>query len=556
MLSNLNIENIAVIERASIDFQPGLNVLTGETGAGKSIIIDSLNAVLGERTSRELIRSGTDRARVTARFEQISPRARAALEEQGYAEEDGAVLLQREMTASGKNIFRINGVPAPAAAVRVFGQAAVNIHGQHENQQLLSPQQHIHYLDVLGDLQPALAEYQRAYREAVRLKHELESVSTDEQEKARRADLLTYQIRELTEANLRDGERAELIAHRAAIQNAEKIHAAVNGTRAFLSGSEDAPGAVQMMHQTAEQLREAGNYRPELQKQAERLATLSYELEDIEAELRDYAETAEESADELDTIEERLDQLYRLGIKYGAEEADMLRFLAQAQAELDSIEHEDEKKAELESAYPAAVKRARDLALALSEQRQRTASRFIQQVTEELAFLDMPRVKLSMAHEFGNLNSSGCDRFEIRIAANPGEEPKPMTKIASGGELSRIMLAIKNVLADKDEIDTLIFDEIDTGISGRAALKVGCKLRQVAENRQVLCVTHLAQIAASANTHLLIEKQVRNDRTYTDVRPLDHAGRCTELARIMSGTDSPTPLQLQSAEELLQTAEK
>lgn len=555
MLSDLSIENIAVIEQTSIRFSEGLNVLTGETGAGKSIIIDSLNAVLGERTSRDLIRTGTDRARVTARFDGISPEACKILKEYGLSDEEGAVVLQRELTLTGKNVFRVNGVPAPAAAVRAFGQLVINIHGQHDNQQLLSPQQHIHYLDVLGGLQVELETYVTAYRAAVELKHQLAAVTTDEQERERRIELLRYQIHELENANPRVGEREELTARRAAIQNAERIRSAVGSAREVLTGDEERSGIIQQLRQSADALQDAARFLPEIAAYAERLENASYELEDAADGLRAVSGEEEYTPQELDQVEARLDQLYRLGLKYGTEETEMLQFLENARVQLDQIEHADAHRAELEERYRQAVQTAKERALALSEHRLETADGFVQRVTAELIDLDMPRVRLEVAHEYGNLNATGCDRMEFLISTNPGEPPKPLAKIASGGELSRLMLAIKNVLADKDEIDTLIFDEVDTGISGRAALKVGHKLRQVAKSRQVLCVTHLAQIAAHAHTHLLIEKQMRDDRTCTEVRALDRAGQCMELARIMNGTEHPTQLQLSGAEELLKTAE-
>lgn len=555
MLTNLNIENIAVIERSSIDFHSGFNVLTGETGAGKSIIIDSLNAVLGERTSKELIRTGAEKARVTALFEDISVRARATLNELGLQDEEGSVLLQREITQSGKSTFRVNGIPATASMVRDIGKSLVNIHGQHENQQLLSPHLHIHYLDSLSDLQWQLEEYYQVYRRAVELKHQLESINLDTQDKERRIDLLQYQIDELEQAEIFVGEHEELASRKAMISNSEKIATNVGNAREMLAGAEEYPGAVQQLAEVSQLLAEAARFLPALQHIADRTMEISYELQDIGEDLRSYAEQTDFDPEEIDRIEERLDTLYRLGLKYGKSEEDMLAYLEKARQELDSIQFADERRAKLEEEYQQVGTKAKALALALSEKRREAAELFVQRVTGELAFLDMPGVRLQVSQQRCRLNATGCDEIEFLISTNPGEPPKPMAKIASGGELSRIMLAIKNVLADKDDIDTLIFDEVDAGISGRAAQKVGQKLRQVAQNRQVLCVTHLAQIAAQANSHLLIEKQVRDARTYTDVRCLDHSGRCYELARIMSGAD-PSQLQLQSAEEMLQAAEK
>ncbi len=555
MLTNLNIENIAVIERSSIDFHRGLNVLTGETGAGKSIIIDSLNAVLGERTSKELVRTGAEKARVTALFEEISVRARATLNELGLQDEEDSVLIQREIAQNGKSVFRVNGIPATASMVRDIGKSLVNIHGQHENQQLLSPHLHIHYLDSLGDLQWQLEEYYQAYRRAVEIKHQLDSLTMDTQDKERRIDLLQYQIEELEQAEIFVGEHEELSTRKAMISNSEKIATNINMARTVLAGEEEIPGAVEQLAEVSQALGEAAKYLPTLQSIADRTMEISYELQDIGEDLRSYADQTDFDPEEINQIEERLDTLYRLGLKYGKSEEDMLAYLENAKKELDSIQFADERRTKLEEEYQQAGTRAKVLAVALSEKRKNAAEIFVKRVTEELAFLDMPGVQLQVSQQRCHLNATGCDEIEFLISTNPGEPPKPIAKIASGGELSRIMLAIKNVLADKDDIDTLIFDEVDAGISGRAAQKVGQKLRQVAQNRQVLCVTHLAQIAAQANSHLLIEKQVRGERTYTEVRCLDRSGQRYELARIMSGAE-PSQLQLQSAEEMLQAAEK
>lgn len=555
MLSNLNIENIAVIEKASIDFDAGLNVLTGETGAGKSIIIDSLNAVLGERTSKELIRTGTDRARVTALFENLSLRAKATLAELGLQDDEGSVLIQREITASGKSTFRINGGAVTASMVKEIGKSLVNIHGQHENQQLLSPHLHIHYLDSLGDLQWQVEEYYRTYRKAVDLKHQIASLDMDEQEKERKIDLLNYQIDELEKAEIIEGEREELSERKALINNAEKITQGLHETYQLLSGDGELSGIVEQLERAAERLEGAEKYLSELSGVSERVFGMGYELKDIAEDIQKCCEEMDYDPQELEEIEERLDLLYRLGQKYGKTEREMLDFLEQARTELSEIQDSDTRRAELEEAYQETGKMARKLATVLSEKRKEAAERFVRQVQQELAFLDMPFVRLVVQQEPCTLNATGCDEIEFLISTNPGEPPKPIAKIASGGELSRIMLAIKNVLADKDDIDTLIFDEVDAGISGRAAQKVGVKLREVGGKRQVLCVTHLAQIAAQAHNHLLIEKKVRGERTYTEVNPLDRSGRCYELARIMSGAE-PSEAQLRSAEEMLLAAEQ
>lgn len=554
MLVSLYIENVAVIERSEIAFEKGFNVLTGETGAGKSIIIDSINAILGERTNRELIRTGATSAKVTALFAEPSAKVCKKMEELGVSEEeDHSLLIQREFSVEGKSVFRMNGRPVTASIMREIGRQLINIHGQHENQALLSPQAHIHYVDSMGELEEELEAYQAVFHQAVTLKKQLLALHTDTEEKERQIDLLKYQIRELEEANIREGEQDELSAQKNRYLNAERIITALGSAKDALNGQEDFQGAVQLLSQASVSLAEAAKFAPELSKAAGRLQDLAYEAEDLSAELRDSDFGQEFDPAGLETIEARLDELYRLGLKYGSSEKEMLEFLSNAQTKLDDIEVSDERRTQLEADYRSYALQTKELAEKLSEKRQKVAKKFTEAVKQELVFLDMPHVDLVVEQERGKLTVLGCDNIQFLISTNPGEPPKPIAKIASGGELSRIMLAIKNVLADKDDIDTLIFDEVDTGISGRAAQKVGQKLHEVAQNRQILCVTHLAQIAAHGDHHLLIEKHVRNGKTFTDVRPLDFEGRKNELARIMSGAD-PTELQLKSAEELLQMA--
>ncbi len=551
MLVSLQIENIAVIEKAGIPFASGFNVLTGETGAGKSIIIDSLNAALGERVSRESIRTGCDSASVTALFSDVSSSAAEALTALGYPpDEDGMLLLSRRISADGKGTCRINGELATAAVLRSVGRLLVNIHGQHENQALLSPERHVEYLDRLGGLLPLLETYRQAYRRLCALRAELDKTDMDEGMKARRLDMLRYQIEEIEAAELTDGEEETLLAQRELFRNAEKIAGGLLRAKAALSGDEESDGALSGISQAAAALAEAGRYMEDAAELSRRVETALYELEECAAELREYTARLEFDPAELDETENRLERIRRLESKYGASIPEVLRFLEEARAELETIELSDERasrlKKELESAQTEAEARAAELTAA----RRRAAAAFCAQVTEELRFLDMPGVTLEVSVEPAPLSSGGADRVEFLIAANPGEPPKPIAKIASGGELSRIMLAIKAVLAQVDDIDTLVFDEIDTGISGRAAWKVGVKLRQIAAHRQVLCVTHLAQIAAQGHQHLLIAKEVRDGRTYTGVTPLAAAPRIEELARIIGG--EPTAAARDAAREMLE----
>lgn len=556
MLVNLYIENIAVIEKASIDFDMGFNVMTGETGAGKSIVIDSINAILGERANRDMIRTGETRARVSALFS--NPGGNVAMKMENYGiemEEDGSLLLQREFTVEGKSIFRINGKPVTAGILRDIGRQLINIHGQHDNQALLSPQSHIAYLDSMADMEEDRKRYQQCYEKAVAFKRELKSTMQDETEKLRQIDLLRYQIEELEQAGLKTGEQEKLTQRKNQLLNAERIAQAVTAAREMLSGSDERAGALLLAQNAAASLSEASHYLKELAPLAQRLTDASYELEDILSELRETELIEEPSPQELDEIEARLDQIYRLSLKYGQDEEEMLAFLEQAKDKLAGIEHSDERRQQLETAYREQVLQAKALAEVLTQKRWKAAKLFEEQVAGELSFLNMPNVTIKVQISPCKLYWNGGDEVLFTISTNPGEPLKPLSKIASGGELSRIMLAIKNVLADKDDIDTLIFDEIDTGISGRAAQKVGIKLHQVARNRQIICVTHLAQIAAHGDRHLLIEKGIEKGRSVTTVLPLDQNGRVREIARIMSGSEL-SDIQLKSAQELLENARK
>ncbi len=550
MLTNLYIENIAVIEKTAIDFEKGLNVLTGETGAGKSIIIDSINAVLGSRTSRDLIRNGCESAFVSAEFCDPSPETLQLLIENGFEPEDGAFILQRELSASGKGKCRINGRPTTAAILRTVGTGLINIHGQHETYELMSPELHVGYIDKLGELEPLLEQYRAAYNEYRRLKAELDKAVVDEAERERRLDLLRFQVNELEEADVSVGEEEELSEQRRVIENRERIAAALNEAKEFLNGGEETDGAIQSLEGACGSLEDISDVYTDAGEILQRLQNAVYELEDCCEEIVSMSESAEGEGESLEEIEDRLDLLHRLERKYGPTEQDMLDYLDNARKELEYLERYEENREQLEENCKKSYAHARELAQTLSARRRETSERFSAAVKEEMSFLDMPNVTLVVRQEPCELNRTGCDNIEILISTNPGEDPKPVAKIASGGELSRMMLAIKNVLADKDGIDTLIFDEVDTGISGSAAQKVGMKLKEVSRSRQVLCVTHQAQIAALADHHFKISKTVSDGKTYTKVSPLDHEGRRDELARIIGGVEM-TPATLNYAEELL-----
>lgn len=555
MLQSLYIENIAVIERADIAFDAGLNVLTGETGAGKSIVIDAINAVLGERISRDIVRTGSDEARVTALFSDLSPAAAEALREWGIEpDEDGCLLIQRTISAEGKGTCRIGGRPVTVSILRDVGRRLVNIHGQHENQALLSPERHVAYLDRLGGHAPLLEAYRAVYERLCSLRRELDKADMDETMKARRIDLLRYQIDEIEAAELTAGEEEELEASRRLYRHAEAVAEGMMAAKEALSGDEDTMGALSRLEGAASALSGAGRYMEEAAVLSKRVENALYELEDCADELRDLLSRLEFDPAELDRVEARLDLIRRLFSKYGPGIPDVLAYAEQARQELDDIENADERQERLRQALAAAERDAAEAAARLTDARTKTAERFSKSVMEQLAFLDMPHVTMEVSITPASLSSGGADQVEFLMSANPGEPPRSIAKIASGGELSRVMLAIKSVLADADDIDTLVFDEIDAGISGRAAWKVGVKLRETARgsdgsrSRQVLCVTHLAQIAAQADHHLLIAKSVRDGRTYTDVRPLDEDGRMEELARIIGG--EATPASREAAREM------
>ena len=551
MLVSLHIENIAVIEKAGIEFDSGFNVLTGETGAGKSIVIDSINAVLGERVNRDLVRTGSEQANVTAVFAEMSSSVTQSLIELGYEpDEDGMLLIQRTISAEGKGNCRINGVPVTVAILRTIGRMLVNIHGQHENQALLSPERHVEYLDRLGGLLPLKEKYEVAYQRMCTIRSELKKADMDETLKSRRLDMLNYQIEEIEAVDLKIGEEEALLAQRTFYRNAEKITDSLMRARLALSGDEESDGALVALSQAASALEDAGRYMEDVAQLASRVAGLQYDLEECASDLREYTSRLDFDADELEETEARLDKIHRLTTKYGATTEEIRQFLENARRELDQIESSDALVIRLKAELLQAQEQAELFAAELSQARRAAAVNFSQSVIEQLSFLDMSGVSLEVSVEDAPLSADGGDKVEFLISANPGEPAKPIARIASGGELSRIMLAIKTVLAGVDDIDTLIFDEIDTGISGRAAQKVGIKLRETAKQRQVLCVTHLAQIAAQAHSQLLISKSIRNDRTYTDVVRLDASGREKELARIIGG--EVTPATIEAAREMLE----
>ena len=558
MLSTLYIENLAIIEKAELAFDAGFNVLTGETGAGKSIIIDALGAVLGERTSRDLVRTGSAEALVSATFTELSASVTEELREQGFEpDEDGSLLITRRIAADGKTACRIGGRPATVAVLREIGRRLVNIHGQHENQTLLSVDRHRGYLDALGQLQPVWEAYAETYHRYCAIRRELKKLDMDEDAKERRMELLRFQINELEAADIKVGEEEALKKRRDIFRSSEKITAALRRAESAYNGDDDRDGVSVLLSAVTESLQTAAGLLEDLQPLAERVQTLTYELDACGDELRDAAENLTFDEAERDAVEDRLAYLRRILTKYGGTEEAALDMLAACREELDGIVTSDARIIELN----AELAKAQDVMVAaanrLTESRRTAADRFAARVQEELTFLDMPRVTLAVSIEPTALTVNGADKVEFLISSNPGEPPRSIAKIASGGELSRIMLAIKSVMADVDDIDTLIFDEIDTGISGHAAQRVGLKLRATAtsgvRSRQILCVTHLAQIASQGHHHLLISKEVVNERTFTRVSGLDEVGRERELARIVSG--SVTEASLNAAREMLRLRE-
>lgn len=547
MLSLLHIENIAVIDQADISFDGGFNVLTGETGAGKSIVIDAISAILGERTYRDVIRTGTQKAFVSAVFTDVPE---LSWFEEYHAPYELETMVQREIFLDGKNVCRVNGQIVSVSVLRQLGLQLINIHGQHDSQALFDENNHLTFLDDFGRDQELILAYSQEYAAVSDLKREIDRLSMDEGEKLRRMESLKYQIEEIERANLKPSEDEELESRRKLLQNAEKLSDGLEAAASGLYGDDMSDGAASLLAQAAYALARISAFDPEIEKIHSRVSDLMYQVQDAAEELRDMKDGFAYSADELERIEERLDTIHRLRRKYGATCSDILDYLAKAQKELDEIEFADDRLERLKKKLAQAEKSAWEQALKLRQARKEAAEALSKRILEELRQLDMPKVQFSCVFSEVELGPRGADTVAFYMSANVGEALKPMNKVASGGELARIMLALKNVLAEQDKVPTLIFDEVDTGVSGRAAQKVAEKLRSVAKHKQVLCVTHLPQIAALADTHLLIAKGERQGRTYTTVTPLDKEGRKVELARIIGGA-SITETTLKSAEEML-----
>ena len=553
MLELLHIETIAIIEAADIEFAPGFNALTGETGAGKSIVIDSLSAVLGQRTSRELIRTGADKAFVSAAFSGTAPELTETLGIQPEA--DGTLLLQREIQTDGKNVCRVNGRPVTVGQLRALGARLLNIHGQHDGQQLLDEEQHIVYLDSFGRVESLAITYAGKYKNFTDIRRQIGALQMDEAEKARRVDTLQYQIEELRRAKLKPGEEEELTARRGMLRNAEKFLDAVAGAEYALNGDDSGGGALSALRQAQDALGGVRHLDDAFGQLYERLGEAYSEVYDIAATVEDKRGELDVSPGELDRVESRMDLLYRLKKKYGATVEDMLDYQARCEAELAQIEDAGDTLARLEQALSKAEKEARQAAQALSDARKAAAEQLTAQILAELQQLDMGKIRFAVDFAEKPLDSDGMDTVRFLMSANVGEELRPIHKIASGGELARIMLAMKNVLSEQDHVGTMVFDEVDTGVSGRAAQKVAEKMARISRRKQVLCVTHLPQLAAMADTHFSVEKGERGGRTYTEVRRLDREQRRRELARLTGGSHVSQTM-LDGAEELLVQAEK
>ena len=555
MLSSLQIENVAVIQKANVHFEKGLNVLTGETGAGKSILIDSINAILGNRTSKDLVRTGAAKAVIRAAFEDVPPAVLDSLEKAGY-ERSEALLLSREITAEGKSTCRINGMPATAAVLRELCGGLININGQHDSVGLLNPARHEGILDAYAQNSAEYQAYYAIYRELVGVKKTLDAMITDESEKQRRIDLLSYQVQEIDDAGLTAGEEQTLESRRKVLSNASTIRDRIAQCYALLSGGDEAPGAVDLLGEASNAVDAAAQLDGELSAGAGQLLDLYYTAKDVAADLIGRLDAYDTNDAELDEIEQRIDLIYKLRRKYGDTVEDILAFGERARKELEMIQSSQERVEHLQKEQRRLYTLAREKAEALTQTRLKAFDELNKRISGTLDFLNMPGVRMTLRHSRGPLASHGQDSIEFYISTNPGEAPKPLAKIASGGELSRITLAIKNAMADKDAVPTVIYDEIDSGVSGKAASRIGEVLRQSAEGHQILCITHTAQIAALADCHLLIQKNITNERTYTEIHPLDENGRVEALARLISG-DHVTELSLANAREMLgRNAEK
>lgn len=551
MLSLLHIENIAVIEQADISFDKGFNVLTGETGAGKSIVIDAISAILGQRAYRDMIRTGTNKASVRAVFTKVP---NFPWFEENGVEYDGETVIQRDIFLDGKNVCRVNGTLVTVAILHKLGIQLINIHGQHDSASLFDEENHLRFLDAFADNGALLADYREKFAAVSELRRQIDRMTMDEGEKLRRMETLKYQIAEIEKADLKSGEDEVLEQRRKLLQNSEKLSQGLEEASEALLGGDDSDGAAALLAQAAYALSRIARYSDDYTGFQERLTDLKYQVQDIADEVRDSLDELSYSADELETIEARLDIIHRLRRKYGADCHEILAYLDKAQKELDEIEFADDRVEQLKKKLAKQEKQAWDAALALRKNRQEQGTVMAEKILSELSQLDMPRVQFQCRFRETELTSEGADAVAFYLSANAGEDLKPLSKVASGGELARIMLSMKNVLAEKDAVDTLIFDEVDTGVSGRAAQRIAEKLKSLAKHKQVLCVTHLPQLAALADTHMLIAKSEHDGRTYTTVTPLDRKGRAMELARIIGGAHI-TETTLKSAEEMLSAGE-
>ena len=551
MLSLLHIENIAVIEQADISFDKGFNVLTGETGAGKSIVIDAISAILGQRAYRDMIRTGTSKASVRAVFTKVP---NFPWFEENGVEYDGETVIQRDIFLDGKNVCRVNGTLVTVAILHKLGIQLINIHGQHDSASLFDEENHLRFLDAFADNGGLLADYREKFAAVSELRRQIDRMTMDEGEKLRRMETLKYQIAEIEKADLKSGEDEVLEQRRKLLQNSEKLSQGLEEASEALLGGDDSDGAAALLAQAAYALSRIARYSDDYTGFQERLTDLKYQVQDIADEVRDSLDELSYSADELETIEARLDIIHRLRRKYGADCDEILAYLDKAQKELDEIEFADDRVEQLKKKLAKQEKQAWDAALALRKNRQEQGAVMAEKILSELSQLDMPRVQFQCRFRETELTSEGADAVAFYLSANAGEDLKPLSKVASGGELARIMLSMKNVLAEKDAVDTLIFDEVDTGVSGRAAQRIAENLKSLAKHKQVLCVTHLPQLAALADTHMLIAKSEHDGRTYTTVTPLDRKGRAMELARIIGGAHI-TETTLKSAEEMLSAGE-
>ena len=551
MLKTLSIENIAVIEKAEIEFSNGFNVLTGETGAGKSIVVDSINAILGERTSKELVRAGSQNALVTAYFEDINKEVEQKLNEFDLpCDDDGALVLSRKISAQGKSTCRINGSVCTVSMLKEVGNLLVNIHGQHDSQTLLNADYHYKFVDMYGSLDGVLDEYKQSFRQLLSVRKQLKALTLDADERDRQIELLDYQIKELSDAEIKVGEWDELKKRKNIILNSQTLLQSLNSALSAFNGSDEYSGISTLLSTAVKEIGSVSDVDSEIKSVYDKAEALNDSVEVVKDALLDKINSIEFEPEELNRIEERLDLYYTFSNKYGETEQDMLYYLDEAVKKRTAFENSEKELEKLNVRYDEIFNQTVALAQKLTDLRKSTAEKLGNEICKQLEFLDMPKIKFTTSFEKGNLSANGWDKIEFLIATNVGETAKPLAKIASGGELSRIMLAIKSIIAQKDSIDTLIFDEIDTGVSGKASRKIGLKLKELGAFTQVICVTHSAQIASVADSHFLIEKNVENDRTYTNVTVLDYDGRKNELARIMGGINATESL-LKSAEELL-----